>query len=63
MKESQITITMQDVVPSVNNVECELSVDANGHLIRKPHGHGDIHLCLYRVGFYIHSFIHSFTYS
>lgn len=49
MREEQIFITMQDVVPSVTNLQCELATFPDGHLIQKPHGHGDVHLCLHRV--------------
>ena len=60
MKEGQVTITKQDVVPSVINLQGELAVDANGHLLCKPHGHGDIHFCLYRVSHSLNqSIIHS----
>ena len=27
-----------------------IAVDENGHIIKKPHGHGDVHFCLCRVG-------------
>ena len=41
----------QDVVPAISNMEGELAIQMDGHLIKKPHGHGDVHFCLYRVGF------------
>lgn len=49
MPENQITITMQECIPAVKNMEGEIAVDEDGHIIKKPHGHGDVHLCLYRV--------------
>ena len=49
MDPSQVFIMKQDVVPSVKNLQCELATEPNGHLIKKPHGHGDVHFCLYRV--------------
>ena len=50
MPESQITITMQECIPAVKNMEGEIAVDENGHIIKKPHGHGEVHFCLCRVG-------------
>ena len=52
MDPSQVFIMKQDVVPSVKNLQCELATESNGHLIKKPHGHGDVHFCLYRVNLY-----------
>lgn len=49
MDPNQVFIMMQDVIPSVKNVQCELAIEEDGHLIKKPHGHGDVHFCLYRV--------------
>ena len=49
MPEDQITITMQECIPAVKNMEGEIAVDEHGHIIKKPHGHGDVHFCLYRV--------------
>lgn len=49
MDPDQVFIMMQDVVPSVKNLLCELATEEDGHLIKKPHGHGDVHFCLYRV--------------
>ena len=50
MVREQLFIMKQDVIPSLINMECELAVQDDGHLIKKPHGHGDVHFCLYRVG-------------
>lgn len=49
MREEQVFVMMQDTVPSVSNLQCELAVTSEGHLVQKPHGHGDVHFCLYRV--------------
>lgn len=49
MPENQITIMMQDCIPAVRNMKGEIATDTEGHIIKKPHGHGDIHFCLHRV--------------
>lgn len=49
MSEDQVYVMMQDCIPAVRNLEGEIAVDAQGHIIKKPHGHGDVHFCLYRV--------------
>ena len=49
MSEDQVYIMMQDCIPAVRNLAGEIAVDAQGHIIKKPHGHGDVHFCLYRV--------------
>ena len=53
MPRDQIDIMVQDCIPAVKNIEGEIAIDTNGHMIKKPHGHGDIHFCLYRVGILI----------
>ena len=50
MPRDQIDIMVQDCIPAVKNIEGEIAIDSTGHMIKKPHGHGDIHFCLYRVG-------------
>lgn len=50
MVPEQLFLMKQDVIPSLVNMDCELAVREDGHLIKKPHGHGDVHFCLYRVG-------------
>ena len=50
MPADQVYVTMQNCIPAVRNLQGEIACDPSGHIIRKPHGHGDIHLCLYRVG-------------
>lgn len=40
---------MQDCIPAVRNMKGEIATDTEGHIIKKPHGHGDIHFCLHRV--------------
>lgn len=50
MDRSQVFLMKQDEVPSVVDAACHLAVRPDGHLLRKPHGHGDVHLCLFRVG-------------
>ena len=50
MPKEQIYIMTQDCIPAVLNLAGEIAVDDQGHVIRKPHGHGDIHFCLFRVG-------------
>lgn len=49
MPEDQVYVMMQDCIPAVRNIQGEIACDNEGHIIRKPHGHGDIHFCLYRV--------------
>jgi len=49
MPPDQVYVTMQNCIPAVRNIQGEIACDLSGHIIRKPHGHGDIHLCLYRV--------------
>lgn len=49
MPEDQVYVMMQDCIPAVKNLDGEIAVDASGHIIKKPHGHGDVHFCLYRV--------------
>lgn len=49
MPEDQIYIMTQDCIPAVRNIQGEIAVDDSGHIIKKPHGHGDIHFCLFRV--------------
>ena len=49
MPEDQIYIMTQDCIPAVRNMQGEIAVDEAGHIIKKPHGHGDIHFCLFRV--------------
>lgn len=49
MPPDQVYVTMQNCIPAVRNIQGEIACDPSGHIIRKPHGHGDIHLCLYRV--------------
>ena len=49
MRREQVFLMKQDVIPALINIQCELAVAEDGHLIKKPHGHGDVHLCLYRV--------------
>ena len=51
MSCQQVFVMKQDVVPAISNMEGELAIQMDGHLIKKPHGHGDVHFCLYRVGF------------
>ena len=50
MPKEQVYIMTQDCIPAVLNLEGEIAVDGQGHVVRKPHGHGDIHFCLFRVG-------------
>ena len=49
MVPEQVFIMKQDVIPALANQDGELAVAPDGHLIKKPHGHGDVHFCLYRV--------------
>ena len=49
MPEDQVYVMMQDCIPAVRNIQGEIACDSEGHIIRKPHGHGDVHFCLYRV--------------
>ena len=49
MAPEQVFVLKQDVVPALVNRNGELAIAPDGHLIKKPHGHGDVHLCLYRV--------------
>ena len=49
MPHDQLYVMMQDCIPAVRNLHGEIACDNEGHIIRKPHGHGDIHFCLYRV--------------
>ena len=38
----------QNGVPALKNTKCEIAVKEDGHMIFKPHGHGDIHLLIHQ---------------
>lgn len=47
---SQVTLMLQVEVPSVLDASGTIALASDGHLLRKPHGHGDIHTLLYSYG-------------
>lgn len=47
---AQITILRQELVPALADVEGHLAQEADGRLLLKPHGHGDIHMLLHTSG-------------
>jgi UDP-sugar pyrophosphorylase len=49
MNRAQVTLMKQDLVPAVADMNGRLVVE-NYHLVRKPHGHGDVHLLMHRTG-------------
>ena len=39
----------QNGVPALMNPECAIATKDDGHIVFKPHGHGDIHLLIDQV--------------
>lgn len=50
LKKSQISYMKQSGVPALEDVNATLHVDAKNHIVRKPHGHGDVHHLLHKEG-------------
>ena len=44
-----VTLMKQNGVPALKNAACEIATKEDGHIILKPHGHGDIHLLMSQV--------------
>lgn len=40
----------QNGVPAICNTQGEIAVREDGHILFKPHGHGDIHLLMSQHG-------------
>ena len=49
LKKENVTIMKQNGVPALLNPECEIATKEDGHILFKPHGHGDIHLLIDQV--------------
>ena len=49
LKKENVTIMKQNGVPALLNPECEIATKEDGHIVFKPHGHGDIHLLIDQV--------------
>lgn len=49
LKRENVTVMKQNGVPAICNTECEIATKEDGHMIMKPHGHGDIHLLMNQV--------------
>ena len=49
LKKENVTIMKQNGVPAIKNTTCEIATKEDGHMIFKPHGHGDIHLLMSQV--------------
>ena len=50
LKEEQIHILKQELVPAIADNNGRLALQEKYKLILKPHGHGDIHMLLYSTG-------------
>ena len=51
MAEGQVTLLMQGKVPSIEDNDGRIALDASGFQIQtKPHGHGDVHSLLHLSG-------------
>jgi len=51
LTQDQITIMKQEKVPSLTDSSANLAFDnGTGHMITKPHGHGDVHQLLLQKG-------------
>ena len=49
LKKENVTIMKQNGVPAIKNTTCEIATKEDGHMVFKPHGHGDIHLLMSQV--------------
>lgn len=49
LKKENVTIMKQNGVPALLNPACEIATKEDGHVVCKPHGHGDIHLLIDQV--------------
>lgn len=49
LNKEEVHLLLQIEVPSIINTAGQLAVQSDGHLVFKPHGHGDIHTLLYQV--------------
>lgn len=49
LDKENITLMRQAEVPSIVDMKGTLALKPDGHLLLKPHGHGDIHTLLYQV--------------
>ena len=50
LKPENVTIMKQNGVPAICNTQGEIAVREDGHILFKPHGHGDIHLLMSQHG-------------
>ncbi|CAE7604021.1 USP, partial [Symbiodinium sp. KB8] len=49
LSTSQVTIMKQELVPALMDIEARIAVK-DGHVEKKPHGHGDVHALLHQHG-------------
>lgn len=49
-----VTLMKQNGVPALKNSACAIATKEDGHIILKPHGHGDIHLLMNQVPSHLH---------
>ena len=52
LDKDYVSLLPQIEVPAIWDSSCQLALQEDGHLILKPHGHGDIHTLLYQVLFF-----------
>ena len=48
LKPDQIILLKQDLVPSLSNNDAHIALESPYHISLKPHGHGDIHMLMYK---------------
>lgn len=53
LDKENITLMRQVEVPSIVDMKGTLALKPDGHLLLKPHGHGDIHTLLYQVANFV----------
>lgn len=49
LKRQQVVFIKQELVPSLKNNKAELAKKTPYELVLKPHGHGDVHLLMYKT--------------
>lgn len=49
LNKEEVHLLLQIEVPAIINTAGQLAIQSDGHLVLKPHGHGDIHTLLYQV--------------
>ena len=50
LKKEQVHILKQELVPAIADNDGALALEEKYKLVRKPHGHGDIHMLLHTTG-------------